>query len=104
MSSPDFFGALSNPVRRRILELLLEKPLPAGEIADAFDLKRPAVSEHLQVLRLAGLVREESQGRRRIYHLEAEGLADVEAWLQPFSRYWRARLRALNRVLAKEDE
>ncbi len=102
MPSHEVFGALSNPVRRRILELLLERPHAAGELADAFDLNRPAVSEHLQVLRGVGLVEEEARGRQRIYHLRAEGLAEVEAWLQPFAHYWRGRLRELKRVLAKE--
>src|SRR3954470_5364038 len=72
--APDVFAALGNPVRRRILELLRTRPRTSGEIAAAFELSRPAVSEHLQVLRLAGLVREEARGRQRIHHLEGAGL------------------------------
>ena len=98
------FSALASPVRRRILEMLREEPRAAGEIADEFDLNRPAVSEHLQVLRNAGLVAEEPRGRQRVYHLEPGPLAEVDEWLHPFQRYWRRRLRALGDVLDKEKK
>ena len=75
----------------------------AGELAGHFALSRPAVSEHLAVLRHAGLVREEPRGRHRYYHLAAEPLADVQQWLHPFERYWRDRLVAL-RDLVEEEE
>lgn len=107
MTSQPVFGALANPARRRILEILNEKPRPAGdiakELAEEFGLRRPAVSEHLQVLREAGLVAEEVRGRQRIYRLNAEGLGEVNVWLQPFARYWRGRLHALKRTLDKEN-
>lgn len=96
------FSALANPVRRRVLELLVEGPRTAGAIAEQFELSRPAVSEHLGVLRRAELVREESVGRERHYHLHAETLAEVGEWLQPFERYWRERLRSLSDLLDQE--
>ncbi len=65
------FSAIANPVRRRILELLRNRSLAAGEIASEFDLNRPAVSEHLQVLKSVNLVQEEARGRQRFYHLNA---------------------------------
>lgn len=106
MTSQPIFGALANPARRRILEILNEESRSAGdiaqELAEEFDLRRPAVSEHLQVLREAGLVAEEVRGRQRIYSLNAEGLGEINAWLQPFARYWRGRLHALKRTLDKE--
>lgn len=71
------FSALANPVRRQLLEALQEGPLAAGELAGRFALSRSAVSEHLTVLRTARLVREESRGRHRYYHLEAAPLAEV---------------------------
>jgi DNA-binding transcriptional ArsR family regulator len=99
MPDVDVFGALANPVRRRLLEALREGPRAAGELAGQFELSRPAVSEHLAVLRNARLVREEPRGRHRYYHLAAEPLADVQDWLHPFERYWRARLAALRDVV-----
>jgi DNA-binding transcriptional ArsR family regulator len=91
----DVFAALANPVRRELLEILTRQPLSAGELSDRFELSRPAVAEHLKVLRDAGLVAGEAQGRRRIYRLTAEPLAELGEWLLPFERFWRARLAAL---------
>lgn len=99
----DVFAALANPVRRRLLEALREGPRPVNDLAGRFSLSRPAVSEHLQVLRNAQLVSEERRGRQRYYHLEAEPLAEVGQWLHPFEHYWRARLRALREVLEEEN-
>lgn len=96
------FNALANPVRRRLLELLATGPRTAGALAEEFDLSRPAVSEHLQLLRRAGLVGSDTAGRERHYHLTAEPLADVVAWLHPFERYWRDRLRSLADVLEED--
>ncbi|HEX6040195.1 metalloregulator ArsR/SmtB family transcription factor [Longimicrobium sp.] len=103
MPVTDVFGALANPVRRSILQMLREQPRAAGEIAAAFNLQRPAVSEHLQVLRNAGLVTEEARGRHRIYHLRPEALAEVGEWLRPFEQYWRERLRALRETLDEKS-
>ncbi|MCL2516115.1 MAG: metalloregulator ArsR/SmtB family transcription factor [Microbacteriaceae bacterium] len=91
----DPFTALANPTRRRILNELREQPRPAGELAALFELSRPSVSEHLAVLRDAALVGEQRSGRQRIYRLTAQPLAQVDAWLHPFERYWRDRLTDL---------
>jgi DNA-binding transcriptional ArsR family regulator len=96
------FAALANPVRRRLLELLIAGPRTAGDLAGQFELSRPAVAEHLRVLRLASLVHEQPVGRERHYRLAPEPLARVGDWLHPFERYWRDRLRSLARSL--EDE
>ena len=98
------FTAMANPVRRRLLELLRGGSMTAGSLAAEFDLSRPAVSEHLQVLRRARLVREEVRGRERHYYLTAEPLAAVSEWLHPFERYWRDRMRALADVLEEDSE
>ncbi len=100
VASPDricdrIFTALANPVRRKLLEILSCQSLSAGELSERFDLSRPAVAEHLKVLRDAGLVADEAQGRRRIYRLTAEPLAELGDWLHPFEKFWRARLAAL---------
>ena len=96
------FAALSNPVRRRVLELLADGPRNAGALAAEFELSRPAVSEHLQVLRRARLVEEEIRGRERHYRLDARPLLEVDDWLRPFERYWRERLSALTDFLEEE--
>ena len=101
---PDVFSALANPVRRRILASLREGPRAVNDLAAMFELSRPAVSEHLQVLRRAQLVREEPRGQQRYYHLEALPLAEVGEWLHPFERYWRGCMRALASVLDEEKE
>jgi len=98
----DVFGALANPVRRRILELLRDRPRAAGDIASEFDVNRPAISEHLQALRNAGLVSEVARGRQRFYHLNATALSEVGDWLHPFERYWQERMQALNDTLKEQ--
>ena len=92
------FLALANPVRRQLLEILTRQQLSAGELSDRFELSRPTVAEHLKVLRDAGLVTDEPQGRRRIYRLTAEPLAELGEWLHPFEKFWRARLAELAEV------
>lgn len=101
MATRDVFTVIANPVRRRILDILRDGPCSAGTIADAFTQNRPAISEHLQALRLAGLVSERTQGRRRIYRLQPEALAPIRTWLHPFERYWHVRLQSLNDSLAE---
>lgn len=102
MREVDVFSALANPARRRILLRLRKGPCAVNDLAKGFDIGRPAVSEHLQVLRRASLVREEPRGRERYYHLDPRPLADVEKWLHAFSNYWKARLAALEDVLNEE--
>ena len=94
-TSDRVFLALANPVRRQLLEILSSQQLSAGELSDQFELSRPAVAEHLKVLREAGLVADQAQGRRRIYRLTAEPLAELDQWLHPFEKFWRGRLAAL---------
>jgi DNA-binding transcriptional ArsR family regulator len=103
VSEDDVFLALANPIRRRLLQLLADGPRTAGDLAGQFDLSRPAVAEHLQVLRHAALVRDEARGRHRHYQLTAEPLAQVGDWLHPFERFWRERLRSLADV-TEEDQ
>jgi DNA-binding transcriptional ArsR family regulator len=102
MVEVDVFSALANPVRRDILMRLRRGPRAASDLASGFDIGRPAVSEHLQVLRKARLVREEPRGRERYYHLDPRPLSEVESWLEAFTRYWDQRLAALEEVLDAE--
>lgn len=103
MVSEDVFLALAHPTRRRLLELLTDGPQTAGHLAAQFDMSRPAVVEHLQILRRAALVDDEARGRQRLYHLEATPLAQVEDWLHPFERFWRQRLRDMAQLLENEE-
>ncbi|WP_181779756.1 ArsR/SmtB family transcription factor [Pseudonocardia pini] len=96
----DVFLALANPVRRQLLQLLAVGPRTAGELAGEFTageraLSRPAVAEHLAVLRRSGLVADEARGRQRVYRLTPEPLEEIGEWLAPFERYWRRTLRDL---------
>ena len=93
------FDVLAEPSRRRILDLLLERPRSVGELVDGVGLSQPGTSKHLRVLREAGLVRAREEGRRRVYELRPEPLGDVMDWLEPYRRLWAGRLDALERHL-----
>ena len=81
------FAALADPTRRRILEMLAARELPAGDIARRFDMTPPAVSQHLKLLREAGLVHVRRDAQRRIYALNPHGLAELDAWMAKFRRF-----------------
>lgn len=99
------FDVLGDPVRRRILELLLSDEQSSGEIVavirSEFGISQPAVSQHLRVLRENGFARVRAEGTRRLYAVEASGLQDVDRWLQPFRVFWSQRLDALGTELAR---
>jgi DNA-binding transcriptional ArsR family regulator len=88
------FKALAEPRRRQILMLVREAELSAGEIAAQFEVTRPAVSQHLNVLKEAGLVSERRNGTRRLYRARPEGLGELRAFLEEF---WDEHLAALKR-------
>jgi DNA-binding transcriptional ArsR family regulator len=96
---PAAFEVLAEPSRRSILDLLREGERSAGEIEDALGLSQPGTSKHLRVLREAGLVSVRKDAQRRIYRLEPDALAEVIAWAEPYRRFWRGRLTALERHL-----
>ena len=91
------FEAVADSTRRRIIELLWTgDELTAGTIALAFPrISRPAVSKHLRVLRAAGVVRARSDGRRRLYSLDARGIADLDSWLERYRATWQRRFTVL---------
>jgi DNA-binding transcriptional ArsR family regulator len=94
-------AALADPTRRRIVELLAERELSAGEIASQFPTARPGVSRHLRVLREHGLVRARADGQRRLYSLDPRPLEELDAWLDHYSGFWRNRLAALDTELKR---
>jgi len=103
MAAMEGFAALGDPTRRKIVEMLAAHELQAGEIARRFDMTAPAVSQHLRLLRDAGLVSVRRDAQRRIYALEPSGLAELDAWLGRFRRFWATRLDALERELEQPD-
>jgi DNA-binding transcriptional ArsR family regulator len=92
--------AISEPRRREILRLIRDRELAAGEIASRFDVTRPAVSQHLTVLKSAGLVSERREGTRRFYRARPEGLAELRAFLDGF---WEGRLERLKQEAEQEQ-
>lgn len=95
------FTALSDPTRRRIVELLSRGERAAGEIVEAFEVSAPAISQHLKVLREAGLVEMRVNAQRRIYRLNPQGLDEMDAWIRDVRRFWGVRLDDLDRELRK---
>jgi DNA-binding transcriptional ArsR family regulator len=95
----DLFETLAEPSRRRILTLLREGERSAGEVVQALGMSQPSVSKHLKVLRDAGLAEVRVDATRRIYRLRPGPLAELDAWLEPFRRYWGGKLDNLERYL-----
>ena len=93
--------AIAAPHRRRILALVRDGELSAGEIAARFEITRPAVSQHLNVLKEAGLVSERRNGTKRLYRARPEGLAPLKDFLEEF---WDVRLEALKHEAEKEEQ
>ncbi|WP_460633127.1 ArsR/SmtB family transcription factor [Leifsonia lichenia] len=101
------FDVLGDPVRRRILELLLEGEESAGRlssvIVEEFGISQPGVSQHLRILREQGFATVRPEGTRRLYAVDPHGLQQANEWLSPFERYWRGPLAALGTELARGD-
>jgi len=101
-SSEAIFGALADPTRRAVLDLLRQGSQPAGQIAEAFPVSRPAISKHLRVLRRAHLVSEKRNGRHRFYHLNPEPLKTVDSWLEQYRGFWQTNLASLKKFVEAE--
>lgn len=104
MPDVDVFAAVASPVRREILRLIRDDgPYPVGQLAEHFAMRRPSLSEHLKLLKDAGLVTERRVGRQRWYSLRAEPLRELADWLTPYERFWRERLTDLAELLEAEE-
>lgn len=99
MTYQNALAALADPTRRRIFERLRRGPRAVGKLATGLPVSRPAVSQHLKVLKEAGLVRESREGARRIYQIDPKGLGQLRAWLDQF---WDEALKAF-RAEAESD-
>jgi DNA-binding transcriptional ArsR family regulator len=100
------FEVLAEPTRRRILDLIREDERSVTQLVESLSMSQPAVSKHLRVLRSSGFVEARVDGQRRMYHLKPEPLGEVDAWLEPYRRFWTDRLDRLARHLqaAKDKE
>jgi DNA-binding transcriptional ArsR family regulator len=94
------FEVVAEPHRRSILDLLLARERPVGDLVEAMGVSQPAVSKHLRVLRQAGLVEFRVDAQRRVYRVRPEPLRDLDRWLAPYRALWSARLDALEEHLA----
>lgn len=97
------FGALADPTRRAILARLAEGEANVGQLADPFEMSRPAISKHLRVLERAGLVRRSPDGRISRCRLDAGPMREAAQWVETYRRYWEDQLEALARYLEGES-
>ncbi len=100
MTYESAFLALADPTRRRVFEELRRGPRPVGVIAARMPVSRPAVSQHLAVLKKAGLVGDRAEGTRRVYYIDPMGLASIRIWLDQF---WDDALLAFKKELERKD-
>ena len=98
------FQVLADPTRRAVLDLLRKGTQPAGQIARAFPISRPAISKHLRLLRRAHLVEERREGRHRLYQLNPEPLKAVDKWLEQYRIFWQTSLANLKTFVEAEYE
>jgi len=100
----DTFVALADPTRRQIIESLAVGEASFGVLAEQFEMSRPAVSQHLKVLRDSGIVAVRADAQRRIYRLNDGGLDELDAWLSNVRSFWTQRLDNLEKVLGETDK
>jgi len=98
------FGAIADPTRRAILDLLRQRPRRAGDLAACFSVSRPAIARHVRILRRAGLLNEAREGTARIYAIAPLRLAAVEQWLAPYRLFWGARRSALREIVETDTQ
>ena len=100
---PDLLEVLAEPARRRILDALREGELSVGALVVQLGTSQPLVSKHLRVLREVGLVDVRVDGQRRLYRVRPQPLAELDAWLEPYRRMWRASLDRLDKHLTEGE-
>jgi DNA-binding transcriptional ArsR family regulator len=98
------FAIIAEPNRRAILSLLLSSERSVGEIESRLRLSQPSVSKHLRVLKDAGFVESRIEAQRRLYRLRPEPLMELDAWLEPFRRFWSKHIDALERHIDKVEK
>jgi len=101
--NPNVFHAISDPTRRALIDLLADREQPVNSLCGKFDMTQPAISQHLKVLRTAGLVDERRDGRQRIYRLNPGPLKEIADWVNRYEQFWEKKLDALAVFLEKES-
>jgi DNA-binding transcriptional ArsR family regulator len=104
MTETDIFKVLSDPTRRAVLERLASAEMTATELREGFAISQPAMSQHLAVLRGAGLVSERREGRYVNYRVEPEGMAPLHQWLARYQAFWPSRIDSLKDLLKEMDQ
>jgi DNA-binding transcriptional ArsR family regulator len=104
MSEAEIFKALADSTRRSVFERLADGEKNATELRDGLDISQPAMSQHLAVLRAAGLVAEQRSGRNVNYRVDPTGLAQMDRWLNRYRMFWPARVEALKQLLREMDQ
>lgn len=99
ISMTEIFDIISDPTRRKILDLLLQRPHLVGELVDELNISQPGVSKQLRILREAGLVSVQRDGQRRWYVLQAEPLSEIDHWLAGYRKKWSDRHNRLDAYL-----
>lgn len=101
MTNAKAFAALADPTRREVFERLAAGPRSVGDLAEGLPVSRPAVSQHLKVLKEAGLVSDHPEGTRRVYQIDPQGLGQMRAWLD---RFWDAALAAFQAEVERQSQ
>lgn len=104
MSETEFFKALADPTRRAVFERLADGEMNATELRQGFALSQPAMSQHLAVLRGAGLIAEQKLGRNVMYRINPDGVAGIHQWLSRYHAFWPQRVDELKRLLKEMDQ
>ena len=104
MSDAEIFRALADPTRRAVFERLADGEKNATELREGFGISQPAISQHLAVLRSAGLVAEQRQGRHVNYRVNPDGVAQMVQWLGRYRMFWPQRVEALKQLLKEMDQ
>ncbi len=100
----DVFNAIADPTRREIIDLLAGQSLPVNDVAEQFDMSRPAVSKHIKILNECGLVVIRKEGRKRYCRADTRKLQEVIEWAQRYRKIWNERLDALEAALSEGDK
>jgi DNA-binding transcriptional ArsR family regulator len=95
----DVFQAIADPTRRAILLLVASQSMTPNAIAEHFDSSRQAISKHLKVLNECELIQQESKGRERLYHVNAQKVKEIDNWVKQFEAIWTARFNQLDEIL-----
>lgn len=104
MSDVDIFKVLADPTRRAVLERLASAEMTATELREGFAISQPAMSQHLAVLRGAGLISERREGRYVNYRVDAQGMAPLHEWLARYRAFWPSRIDGLKDLLKEMDQ